>query len=220
MESLILSENEVRIIGCLMEKSVTTPDQIPLTLSALASACNQKSSRNPVMSLTQGSVQHTTQDLKAKKLLLVEENSKTGVGKYKQRFCNTAFSELQFDEAQFAVICLLLLRGPQTPGELRAHCGRLHSFVDNTAVVNVLNSLIDREEGSWVIMLPRTPGRKDSEYMHLFSGPVDVQSYESEIKSTVKVGPSSRAKVSELEQRIVTLESEVAELKESLKRIQ
>jgi len=220
MESLNLSENEVRIIGCLMEKSVTTPDQIPLSLNALTSACNQKSSRTPVMSLTQGCVQHTTQDLKAKNLLLIEENFKTGAGKYKQRFCNTAFSELQFDEAQFAIICLLLLRGHQTPGELRTHCGRLHNFVDNTAVMDVLNSLINREEGALVIMLPRTPGRKDSEYTNLFSGPVDIQSYEREIKSTGKAGSPNRGNVLELEQRIVTVEADVAELKASLERMQ
>ena len=141
MIPLNLSENECRVIGCLMEKSVTTPDQYPLTLNALTNACNQKSARTPVMALSQGTVQHTVRVLEQRHLLRVEENFKSGVEKYTQRLCNSSFSELQFDEAQFAVICLLLLRGPQTPGELRARSGRLHEFENNEAVVATLVSL-------------------------------------------------------------------------------
>src|SRR5688572_2225696 len=165
-----LTANEARVIGCLMEKSVVTPDQYPLTLNALTNACNQKSGRNLVMSLKQGIVQHSVRDLRAKHLVTVEENFKTGVEKYRQRFCNTTYSDYQFDPPQFAIVCLLLLRGPQTPGELRAHSGRLHIFSDNAAVVDALAGLIEREGAPLVVKLPRTPGRKDSEYMHLFSG--------------------------------------------------
>ena len=136
-----LTANEIRVIGCLMEKSVTTPEQYPLTLNALTNACNQKSSREPVMSLSQGTVQHTVRELEDKHLLRVEDNFKRGVEKYSQRFCNTSFSELQFDTAQYAVVCLLLLRGPQSPGELRARSGRLHEFTDNNAVVETLDAL-------------------------------------------------------------------------------
>ena len=145
MLPLNLSANEVRIIGCLMEKSVTTPDQYPLTLNALTNACNQKSSRDPVMTLAQGVVQHTVRELENKHLLRLEENFKRGIEKYSQRFCNTSFSELQFDPAQFALVCLLLLRGPQTPGELRARSGRLHEFADNETVEKTLNTLIEHE---------------------------------------------------------------------------
>jgi uncharacterized protein YceH (UPF0502 family) len=200
-----------------MEKSVTTPDQYPLTLNALVNACNQKSSRNPVMSLTQGTVQHTVRGLEVKNLLLVEENFKRGVEKYKQRFCNTSFSDLQFDSAQFAIVCLLLLRGPQTPGELRAHSGRLHDFVDNAVVIDALNGLLEREGGALVIMLPRTPGRKESEYMHLFSGPVDINAYTSSIESTIATDTSGRLTVAELTARVLELEAEVAEIKTFLK---
>lgn len=216
MIPLNLSANESRIIGCLMEKSVTTPDHYPLTLNALTNACNQKSGRNPVMSLAQGVAQHTVRDLEAKHFLRVEDNFKRGVEKYTQRFCNTSFSELQFDSPQFAIVCLLLLRGPQTPGELRAHSGRLHQFADNESVVAALSGLMQREGDPLAVKLPRTPGRKDAEYMHLFSGPVDVEAHLSRIQATMANEPSTRINVADLAQRIDDLEAEVAELKRRL----
>lgn len=217
-----LSANEARVIGCLMEKSVVTPDLYPMTQNALTNACNQKSSRNPVMSLGQGTVLHTARDLQAKHLLRAEENFKSGVEKFKQTFCNTHFGEFQFDPAQFAIICLLLLRGPQTPGELRAHSGRLHTFADNAAVVDALIGLIEREGNPLVVKLPRTPGRKDAEYMHLFSGPIDagpidVEAYASQTVIEVDERASERVSVSELAKRVSKLEAELADLKELLK---
>jgi uncharacterized protein YceH (UPF0502 family) len=216
MIPLDLNANEARVIGCLMEKSVTTPDQYPLTLNALTNACNQKSSRDPVMSLAQGVVQHTVRELEQKHLLLVEDNFKRGVEKYTQRFCNTSFSELQFDTAPFAIVCLLLLRGPQTPGELRARSGRLHSFEDNAAVVDALNSLIEREGDVLIVKLPRTPGRKDAEYMHLFCGEVDLQAHASNAEARISAEPTARTNVADLEQRISDLETEVEKLKQLL----
>jgi len=216
MLDLNLSPNETRVIGCLMEKSIVTPDQYPLTLNALINACNQKSSRNPVMSLTQGVVQHTVRELESKKLVTLEENFKRGVEKYKHRFCNTHFSELQLDPAQYAIVCALMLRGPQTPGELKTHCARLHEFSDNHAVLEALNNLMEREGGALLVQLPRSPGRKDSEYMHLFSGPVDIELYESEAQEAKTSESSGRVTVSELVQRVSVLEQEVAELKKML----
>ncbi len=216
MIPLDLNANEARVMGCLMEKSVTTPDQYPLTLNALTNACNQKSSRDPVMSLAQGVVQHTVRELEQKHLLLVEDNFKRGIEKYTQRFCNTSFSELQFDTAQFAIVCLLLLRGPQTPGELRARSGRLHQFEDNTAVVDALTSLIEREGDTLVVKLPRTPGRKDAEYMHLFCGEIDLQAHASNVEARISAEPAARTNVAELEQRISDLETEVEKLKQLL----
>ena len=216
MLDLNLSPNETRVIGCLMEKSIVTPDQYPLTLNALINACNQKSSRNPVMSLTQGVVQHTVRELESKKLVTFEENFKRGVEKYKHRFCNTHFSELQLDPAQYAIVCALMLRGPQTPGELKTHCARLHEFSDNHAVLEALNNLMEREGGALLVQLPRSPGRKDSEYMHLFSGPVDIELYESEAQEAKTSESSGRVTVSELVQRVSVLEQEVAELKKML----
>ena len=217
MMPLNLTANEARIIGCLIEKSVITSDQYPLTLNALTNACNQKSGRNPVMSLQKGMVQRIVRDLEAKKLVRVEENFKSGVEKYVQRFCNTRYSDYQFDPPQFAVVCLLLLRGPQTPGELRARSGRLHTFAENAAVVDALTTLIEREGNPVVVKLPRTPGRKDAEYMHLFSGPIDVEAHASQAKAAMATGSSERVNVSELTQRVSRLEAEVAELKAQLK---
>jgi hypothetical protein len=216
MLPLNFSDNEARIIGCLMEKSLTTPDQYPLTLNALANACNQKSSREPVMSLPQGTVQHDARLLESKHLLRIEEGFKRGVEKYAQRFCNTAFSELQFDTAQFAIICLLLLRGPQTPGELKARCGRLHEFADNAEVVEALDTLIERDGDALLVQLPRTPGRKDAEYMHLFCGPVDMQAVAAKPRPEPNQESSPRAGLNELTQRVSALEAEVAELKKLL----
>lgn len=217
MQALNLSANESRVIGCLMEKSIVTPDQYPLTLNALTNACNQKSSRNPVMSLAQGMVQHTVRELEGKHLVRMEENFKRGVEKYTHRFCNTPFSELQLDAPQFAIVCLLLLRGSQTPGELRAHSGRLHSFADNVAVVDAITGLIEREGDPLVVKLPRTPGRKDSEYMHLFSGSIDIEEYASKAQASMTGESSPHVSMSELTQRVSQLEAEVAELKKHLK---
>ena len=218
MTAMNLSNEEVRIIGCLMEKSVTTPDQYPLTLNALTNACNQKSARSPAMALSQGTVQHTVRQLSDNHLVRIEENFSRGVEKYIHRFCNTSYSELQFDEAQFAIVCLLLLRGSQTPGELRAHSGRLHVFADNAEVVEALSGLINREGDPLVVMLPRTPGRKDAEIMHLFSGAVDVEAYVEAVENTKTSESSPRVSMAELAQRdlaqrVDDLEAQVAELK-------
>ncbi|MFT5658764.1 MAG: hypothetical protein ACI9KN_002045 [Gammaproteobacteria bacterium] len=216
MNSMNLSADQTRIIGCLMEKSVTTPEQYPLTLNALTNACNQKSARHPVMTLAQGSVQHTARDLSDHHLVRIEENFSRGIEKYTHRFCNTSFSELQFDAAQYAIVCVLLLRGPQTPGELRAHSGRLHEFADNVDVVAALSGLIDREGEPLVVKLPRTPGRKDAEYMHLFSGPIDVEAYAETTQSTKSADSTARVSVADLAQRVTELETQVADLRQQL----
>jgi uncharacterized protein YceH (UPF0502 family) len=211
-----LTANEARVIGCLMEKSIVTPDQYPLTLNALTNACNQKSSRSPVMSLEQGMAQRTVRDLQSRQLVRAQENFKSGTEKYIQRLCNTQFADFQFDPPQFAIVCLLLLRGPQTPGELRARSGRLHTFADNSAVVEALAGLIEHDGSPLVVKLPRTAGRKDAEYMHLLAGPVDVEAHASKAQVPAASGSSERVTVSELAQRVAKLEAEVAELREML----
>lgn len=210
-----LNDIEARVIGCLIEKSIVTPDQYPITLNSLVNACNQKSSRNPVMSLTPGEVQHAIRELERQHLVRTEENFKSRTDKYSQRFCSTRYSDYQFSDAQVAVICLLLLRGPQTPGELKARSGRLHAFADNAEVGVTLESLIERDGEPLLVKLPRTAGRKDSEYMHLFSGDVDVEAYEARA-AAAPAGSSSRTSVGELEKRVEQLEDEFASLKKQL----
>lgn len=212
-----LSQNEIRIVGCLMEKAVTTPDQCPLTLNALVAACNQKSSRDPVLSLDRATVQRTARALEDQGSVTSEENFRTGVIKYSQRFCNTAFSDYQFSEAEYAVVCLLLLRGAQTPGELRTRTARLHVFEDNAAVVDTLGGLmaVDREGGGEVVArLARVPGRRDHEYMHLFSGHIDSAPLERPATAPpTGETPQRQSALAALEARVTALEDELAELK-------
>ena len=213
---LTLNEHEARVVGSLIEKSLTTPDQYPITLNALTNACNQKSARHPVMAMSQGEVQHTIRALEEKHLVVTEENFKSRTEKYSQRFCGTRYSGHQFDAAQVAVVCLLLLRGPQTPGELRARSGRLHTFADNSEVVVTLNSLVEGDGEPLLVKLPRSPGRKDSEYMHLFCGPVDVEAHVSQAQSAAAAGSAGRVSSADLQERVAILEAEVAELKSRL----
>jgi uncharacterized protein YceH (UPF0502 family) len=208
-----LDDIEARVIGCMIEKSVVTPDQYPMTLNSLTNACNQKSSRDPVMSLTPGEIQHSLRALEGKHLARAEENFKSRSEKYSQRFCGTRYSDYQFDSAEVAVVCLLLLRGPQTPGELRARSGRLHTFADNGEVVSVLEALAGREGEPLVVELPRTPGRKDAEYAHLFSGPVDIEAHASKALAAKPAAASTSSNVAELTTRVENLEAEVAELR-------
>lgn len=212
-----LSPNEIRIVGCLMEKAVTTPDQCPLTLNALVAACNQKSSRDPVLSLDRPTVQRTARALEDQGSVTSEENFRTGVIKYSQRFCNTAFSDYQFSEAEYAVVCLLLLRGAQTPGELRTRTARLHVFEDNAAVGDTLGGLmtVDREGGGAVVArLARVPGRRDHEYTHLFSGHIDSVPLERPATAPpTGETPQRQSALAALEARVTALENELAELK-------
>ena len=210
-----LTVNEVRIVGCLMEKAITTPEQFPLTLNALTLACNQKSSRDPVLSLDQDTVRRTARVLEDKGLVTREENFRTGVTKYRQRLCSMPFSDRQFTSEEYAAVCVLLLRGSQTPGELRTRTSRMHGFADNEAVSDTLAGLLDpeREGGAVVARLARVPGRRDHEYMHLFAGEID--SVPGEERTAVPTAPRS-SRLDELEARVQTLEAELAALKQAL----
>ncbi|MEO0972428.1 MAG: YceH family protein [Pseudomonadota bacterium] len=212
-----LTEIEARVIGCLIEKSITTPDQYPLTLNALINACNQKSSREPVMALTQGEVERATRTLEERHIVTRQdsERSYSRVDKFAHRFCNTRYSQLQLDDGELALVCVLLLRGPQTPGELRTRCARLHAFEDNEAVVSSLTGLAEHDPDPLVIKLPRRAGRKDAEYTHLLCGPVDVEAYAAQapVAPASERSSSRGAEMEDLRQRVATLEQEVARLK-------
>ena len=154
-----LSALEARVIGCLIEKQVTTPDQYPLSLNALTNACNQKTNRDPVLELSEGQVQENIDSL-SKKYFASDKSAGYGgrVTKYQQRFCNTEFGVLKFSPQELGIICVLLLRGPQTPGELRARTNRLCEFQDAQHVEQTLNGLMSREDGPFVSALARAPG--------------------------------------------------------------
>lgn len=210
MLEMNLTAQQVRVIGCLLEKEITTPDQYPLSLNGLTVACNQKSNREPVLALTETEVQGALDQLKEKRLIREESGLGNRVVKYKHRFCNTEFSDLQLPKSQLAIICVLFLRGTQTPGELRNRCNRLHEFASVTEVEESLVGLSQRESGSLVQCLAREPGKRESRYAHLFSGDIDPSL--TALSPTVELGSSDNA----LEIRVTALEQEVAELKVQL----
>jgi uncharacterized protein len=169
---MTLSPIELRIIGCLIEKSLTTPDQYPLSLNALCNACNQKSNREPVMSLLESDVQNGLDELNTKGLVMNQAGATSRVAKYKHRFCNTEFGELQLSPQEIGILCVLFLRGPQTPGELRTRTNRLCEFADvheTEQVLNLLSQVDAKGKPAKVIKLAREPGKRESRYAHCFS---------------------------------------------------
>jgi hypothetical protein len=167
-----LSALEARVIGCLIEKQVTTPEQYPISLNALTNACNQKSNRDPVLQLPEAEVQGLIDALSRKHLVLEKSGFGSRVPKYHQRFCNTEFSVFQFTPQERAIVCELLLRGAQTPGELRSRAARMAAFADAGEVEAALEALAHREAGPLVVRLAREPGRRETRYAHLFGGPI------------------------------------------------
>ena len=213
-----LSQNEARVVGCLLEKEVTTPDQYPLSLNALTNACNQKTNRDPVLELSEAVVQQAVDTL-MKKYLVSDKSAGYGgrVTKYKHRFCNTEFGSLKFSKQEFGIICVLLLRGPQTPGELRTRTNRLCVFADSEQVEATLKNLMAREDGPFIARLARAAGARESRYAHLFSG--SIESVE-ESAAPVDMAPDATGlsqRVSQLEEWVQQLKVEVGELAEALK---
>jgi uncharacterized protein YceH (UPF0502 family) len=208
-----LSANEARVIGCLIEKQITTPDQYPLSLNGLVNACNQKSNRDPVMSAEEAEIQTTLDHLIRKHLVIEKSGFGSRVPKYQHRFCNTEFGSLKFTPQETAIVCELLVRGPQTPGELRTRAARMASFSEVGQVETALESLSSRADGPFVVRLPREVGRRDSRYAHLFSGAVSVPADTEE--SMTEAAMASAPAPSRLER----LEEEVRQLKEELKDI-
>jgi hypothetical protein len=163
-----LTALEARVIGSLIEKAITTPDQYPLSLNALTNACNQKSNRDPVLELDERTVQETLDALAKKHLVIERSGFGSRVPKYQHRFCNTGFGSLEFTPQETAIVCELLVRGPQTPGELRSRAARLAALKDVSEVESALEALANRSDGACVERLPREPGRRESRYRHLF----------------------------------------------------
>ena len=207
-----LTPNEARVIGCLIEKEITTPDQYPLSLNALTNACNQKTNREPVLDLSESTVQQTVDSL-MKKYLVSDKSAGYGgrVAKYRHRFCNTEFGPLKFSAQELGTLCVMLLRGPQTPGELRTRTNRLCEFPDAEAVEATLKALMTREDGPFVARLARSPGARESRYTHLFFGAI-----ESVPDPGHEHPPADTEGSVSLDHRVSQLEASVAELRRDI----
>ncbi len=212
---ITLTTTEARVIGCLLEKEKTTPEQYPLSLNGLTLACNQKSSREPVMALTESDVQQTLDSLSKKRLVAEQTGFGSRVVKYTHRFCNTEFSALQLSQGQVAIMCLLLLRGPQTAGELRTRSNRLHSFTDVAEVDEALNQLAALEP-ALVKQLPREPGKRESRFTELVS---ELGQNQQTDTAPAPITSAATATDSDLQQRVSQLEAEVAALKTQLQQL-
>lgn len=204
-----LNDIEVRVLGCLVEKQVTTPEYYPLTLNSLTLACNQKNNRNPVTTYSETEVANALETLREKNLTYVFHGSTSRVPKYKHVMPEV----MHLNKPEMAVMCVLMLRGPATVGELRGHGARLHDFSGLEEVEATIDALVTREPEPLVTRLPRQPGQKEARVAHLLSGEVSIESLAEEAASPTRSrGRDDRVAV--LETEVETLKSEVAQLRE------
>jgi uncharacterized protein len=206
---ILLSDVETRVLGSLVEKELTTPEYYPLSLNALVNACNQKSNRDPVMSLEEAEVREALRTLDKKGLAGPADNMLSRVSKYEHRL-QEAYN---FTRHEIAVLSELLLRGPQTPGELRSRADRMHKFDDLGIVHSTLHKLMNREP-PLVKVLPRQPGTKEVRYAHLMSGDVEVPLSDSAAGVAPTSSTSSIERIARLEDQVEKLQSEFADLKQ------
>jgi uncharacterized protein YceH (UPF0502 family) len=205
----ILSAIEIRVLGSLVEKQVTTPEYYPLSLNALTLACNQKNNRNPVTSYTEDQVSQAVETLREKNLAYVFYGSTSRVPKYK----HVVPEVMHLSHAEVAIMCVLMLRGPQTPGELRGNASRLHQFTGLDEIEQTLNDLITRDE-PFVARLPRQPGQKEVRFAHLLAGDIDLESLAGEAEHVAATPKrTSHEQIERLEQKVDALTSEVERLK-------
>jgi uncharacterized protein YceH (UPF0502 family) len=212
-----LTTAEARVIGCLIEKQITTPDQYPLSLNALTNACNQKSNRDPILNLEEASVQATLDGLARKHFVIEKSGFGSRVPKYQHRFCNTEYGTLKLSPQEVAVLCELLLRGPQTAGELRTRASRMAAFADAAEIELVLQGLMERSDGPFVARLAREPGRREPRYMHLLSGAAPPAAADSAPEPTDQ-RPSADAQAS-VDARLEALEREVRALRTQVEEL-
>jgi uncharacterized protein YceH (UPF0502 family) len=210
-----LTPQQARVIGVMLEKEVTTPDQYPLSLNGLTTGCNQKSNRDPVMALSEQDVQVILDELNEKKLINDQAGYGSRVVKYSHRFCNTEFGDLKFTQQQTAILCVLLLRGPQTPGELRTRTNRLADFNNVDEVEQALSSMKAVNGDPVVVKLEREPGKRESRYIHLFT---DIQDHQvasaTPTEGTVTHQRDAMARIESLELQVEKLTAQVASLQE------
>ena len=212
---IVLTPDEARVIGCLMEKEVTTPEHYPLSINALTNACNQKSNRDPLLNLSETTVQQVVDGLMKKHLVSDRSGYGGRVTKYKHVLCNTEFGSLKFTDIERAIICELLVRGPQSAGELRTRCSRMAAIADSGEVEAALRALSAHESGPFVTRLPRAAGTRDARYAHLLCG--DVQGAPADEPDEAVAAPL--ASRSGLAERVQSLELQVEQLKQALEDI-
>jgi len=200
----VLTEPEIRVLGSLIEKETTTPEYYPMSRNAITNACNQKTNREPVVSYQEDEVWDVLLSLRDKGLVIVCEGNRV------LKFDNYLADKLGLSGAEVAAICVLMLRGPQTPGEIRNRSDRLYSFAELSEVETTLDGLAAREDGPFVVKLPRQPGRKENRYAHLLGGPVSV---EPDADQPAESGETLRAKVDRLESDLAALRAEFAEFR-------
>ncbi len=205
-----LSLYETRVIGALIEKSLTTPDQYPLSVNALTNACNQKSNRNPVLELAESTVMDTVDSLLEAGFIAGVSGSGSRITKYKHRFCNTEFSEYKLSSQELGVVCVLFLRGAQTPGEIRTRTQRLCDFRDVQQVEITLHRMMTQYSSPLLLKLSREAGKRESRYLHLF-GAEEERNLDAELSTRVE-----EVKSEPLSQRVEALESHVASMKVEL----
>jgi uncharacterized protein YceH (UPF0502 family) len=208
--NVVLNEIETRVLGSLIEKDVTTPDYYPLSLNALVNACNQKNNRDPVMNLDEESVRQALETLQEKRLAGPTSSADSRVTKYEHRLQEV----FNFTRGETAVLCVLLLRGPQTPGELRGRTERMHRFEDLTEVQSTLQHLMQRDP-PLARVLPRQPGTKESRYKHLLAGDAEVADVPDLNVARVPLAASVHSS-SDDARRIAYLESEVSDLRKDV----
>jgi uncharacterized protein YceH (UPF0502 family) len=215
---ITLSAEQCRIIGVMLEKETTTPEQYPLSVNGITTGSNQKSNREPVMSLSESDVQNTVDELVKMNQLMIDHKASGRVSKYFHLFCDTEFGSLKFTAQQRAIICVLLLRGPQTPGELRTRTNRLADFADVSEVETALNQLQNLNNQTLVKKLAREPGKRESRYVHLFSD-IDESDLAEVDAPQLDNAPSESndhllQRVTELEQQVSSLAEQVSFLTE------
>jgi len=213
-DPLRLTAAEARVLGALMEKEVTTPEYYPLSLNALINACNQRSNREPVMNLDEDDVRQALHGLEDKSLAGRARSAEGRVMKY-EHWLGEAFN---FSRAEAALVCVLLLRGPQTPGELRGRCERMHRFEEIADVLAGIQKLMEREP-PLSAMLPRQPGTKESRYAHLLSGPVESIAIPTAEASGSSEDSAQAERVSQLEVTVAELKLEIAELRSKIESL-
>jgi uncharacterized protein len=206
---ILLNEVETRVLGALVEKELTTPEYYPLSLNALVNACNQKSNRDPVMNLDEDSVREAMRTLDKKGLAGAADNMVSRVTKYEHRL-QEAYN---FTRHETAILAELLLRGPQTPGELRTRADRMHKFDDLGIAQSTLQRLMKREP-PLVKVLPRQLGTKEARYAHLLSGDVELPPQESAAGAATTSSAGGGDRIARLEDQVENLQKEIAELKQ------